>query len=604
VPSEAAGTALPPAGADGWAVLGGKVTGSDAPSYADRDALTAAIDAGGPVPSAVIAVCPRDGESAAENVLGAAAPLAALLDAWPGDPRLDGARLVLLTRGAGPGGTDFAAAAAWGLGRVAQTRCPGHFVLVDVEDADDDAFGAVRHAVGTGEPQMAVRAGRPLVPRLSRTAPGGAPPTAPAHRGTALLTAGSGPGAAAVAGHLIRSRGVRRLLVAAPQAVDLEYLSAPGTEVTTAVIDPGDSAAVTGLIGGIDPAHPLTAVVHSAAAQPGREGWAAALALHRATRALPLDTFVVLSSAAALLGAEEDAERAAANALCDALAADRRAAGLPALSLAWGPRADEDGPDGAGVTALSADQAMTLFDAALQHGGHQLVATAPDPRAVHGAAALPAPLRGIAGAGAAPSRPSAAGRPSEDWSRRLAVLPPDERRTAALDLVLTHAATVLGRSDPGRIPVERGFLDIGFDSLTALELRNRLAGAAGIQLPATVVFDHPNATALAAFLCAELAPRGPDTVASALGELDALEGALLPLARDREAARALTQRLKATLTRLDRLHGGGPTDGAEPADELTERIGNATADEIFEFIDRELGRGSGGPEQPMEAAVD
>ncbi|MFJ2264618.1 acyltransferase domain-containing protein [Streptomyces sp. NPDC087844] len=604
-PSEAAGTALPPAGADGWAVLGGTVTGSDTPAYTDRDALTAAIDAGGPVPSVVIAVCPPDGERAAENVLGTVAPLTALLDAWPGDPRLDGARLVLLTRGAGPGGTSFAAAAAWGLGRVAQTRHPGHFVLVDVEDSDDDAFRAVRHALGTGEPQVAVRAGRPMVPRLSRTAPEGAPPMAPAHRGTVLLTAGSGPGAAELARHLIRSRGVRRLLVAAPHAADLERVSAPGTEVTTAVIDPGDPAALTRLIGGIDPAHPLTAVVHPAAAWPGRESWTTALALHRATSAMPLDAFVVLSSAAALLGGEEDAERAVAHALCDALAADRRAAGLSALSLAWGPRADEDGPDGTGVTALSADQALALFDAALQHRGHQLVATAPDPRAVQGAA-LPAPLRGIAGAGAgaARSRPSAAGRPSEDWGRRLAALSPEERRTAALDLVLTHAATVLGRSDPGRIPVERGFLDIGFDSLTALELRNRLAGAAGIQLPATVVFDHPNATALAAFLCAELAPRGPDTVASALGDLDALEGALLRLARDREAARALTQRLKATLTRLNRLPGGGPADGAEPADELTERIGNATADEIFELIDRDLGRRSGGPDQPLEAAVD
>ncbi|MEU7550342.1 beta-ketoacyl synthase N-terminal-like domain-containing protein [Streptomyces sparsogenes] len=627
VPGEAAGSAPPTPGPDGWAVLGDDVTGLGAAAHPDLAALVAAVEAGRAVPSAVITGPYPRGDAAAEEAAAAVAPLRELVDAWAAEPRLSGARLVVLTRGAGPGGSDLAAAAAWGVVRAAQAAHPGRFVLVDAEAPGADVAEAVRRAVGTGEPQVAVRAGRPLVPRLSRVAAAGAgaADAAAGRAGTVLLTAGGGPAAAAVAGRLTRAWGVRRLVVAgaapalAAVADTVAEAAGPGAEVRTAVVDLDDQGAVTGLVAGVDPAHPVTAVVHTASAGAGTAGWAATLALHRATRDLPLGAFVVFSSAAATLGTE-DTDLAVGHALADALAAARRVAGLPALSLAWGPWGPDDAPAGPGVAPLGAGPAMELFDAAVRCEGHHLLAFGLDTRgALAGRAELPAPLRRLAGPAAPAGRRPAAGRPTRNWAERIAALDPHDRQEAALELVLTHAAAVLGRTDPGRVPTERGFLELGFDSLTALELRNRLADAAGVQLPATVVFDHPNAADLAGYLCTALVPPargGARTLSEALAELDALEGAMLPLARDPAAAARLRGRLESAVGRLAGAGGRAPdgTGAAQVADgrdapgadliaRAAERIETATAGEIFEFIDQVLGR-KGGPRQLMEADID
>ena len=171
-----------------------------------------------------------------------------------------------------------------------------------------------------------------------------------------------------------------------------------------------------------------------------------------------------------------------------------------------------------------------------------------------------------------------------------------------LTLVLTHAAAALGHSDPGRIPPERGFLDLGFDSLTAIELRNRLTAVTGLRLATTLIFDRPNPAALAAHLHTELAPEDVDPLSPVLGELERLEGTVLGAARDGAVRDALRERLRSTLTKLDALHGD-PAEGAAGGAAVADRIRHADTDEIFQFIDQDLGRGASGGEH-MGAHVD
>ncbi|MBC3989873.1 KR domain-containing protein, partial [Streptomyces sp. AC563] len=334
----------------------------------------------------------------------------------------------------------------------------------------------------------------------------------------------------------------------------------------------------------------------------------AAAVLHAATEGLDLGLFALFSSTAATLGSSGQANYAAANSFCDALAAHRQALGLPGVSIAWGLWGDASGMTGhldeaalermarSGIHPMSAERGLGLLDAAVRHGAPHLVAMDLDVRALAGqpALTLPAPLRGLTASGPA-RRTAAAGQPLTDWAGHLAALPADEQHRVLLNLVLTHAAAALGHADPGRLHVERGFLEVGFDSLTAIELRNRLGSVTGLRLPTTLIFDHPNPVALAAHLHAELAPPAADPLPPLLGELERMEGALLALAQDAAAREALHERLRTTLTRLETL-GGGSAEPTEPAAEaaVSGKIQEATADEIFQFIDQDLGRSDNG----------
>jgi polyketide synthase 12 len=183
-------------------------------------------------------------------------------------------------------------------------------------------------------------------------------------------------------------------------------------------------------------------------------------------------------------------------------------------------------------------------------------------------------------------RPRAAAGSTTSWADGLRELPGDERHRTLLDLVRTHAAAVLGHADASQIEALRGFSDLGFDSITAVELRDRLAAGTGLELPASIVFDHPNPTALAGHLDAELVPKAADDLTSVLGRLDRLEGALLALAADESARTKLKRRVQTTYAKLDDLSS---TDDAV-ATTVADKIEVATTSEIFEFIDRELGR--------------
>ncbi|MGW5172703.1 type I polyketide synthase, partial [Streptomyces nodosus] len=286
------------------------------------------------------------------------------------------------------------------------------------------------------------------------------------------------------------------------------------------------------LVAEIPAEHPLAAVVHTAGVlddgvlgsltgerlaavlRPKVDG---AWNLHEATRHLDLDAFVVFSSVAGVFGGAGQANYAAGNAFLDALTAHRHTLGLPGTSLAWGPW-----QQGAGMTAglderdirraaesgmplITVEQGLALFDAALTTDEAALVTSRLDLAAFRGRPEIPALLRGLI---RTPVRRAAATGAADGADaglvQRLAGLDREQRHEVLLDLVRTSAALVLGHAAGSDIDADRAFRDLGFDSLTAVELRNRLRTATGLRLSATMVFDHPTLSALADHLLTEL----------------------------------------------------------------------------------------------------
>jgi polyketide synthase 12 len=440
--------------------------------------------------------------------------------------------------------------------------------------------------------------------------------------GTVLITGGTGTLGGLVAEHLARTWRVRHLLLVSrsgPEAEGADELAGRlaelGAEARTVAADVTDARAVEELLAGIDPAHPLTGVVHAAGVlddavitAQSPEGlarvWAAkataAATLHEATAGLRLGMFVIFSSAAATMGSPGQANYAAANAFCDALAAHRRAAGLPGTSMAWGLWAASSGMTGrlaeadlarmsrSGIAALPSEQALELFDAAYRRGDPHLVAVNLDAGrvAAQPAHALPAALRTLTRGAAGRTRRTAAagGVRTDDWAARLAGRSAEEQRDLLLDLVRGHAATVLGHADPGDVHADTAFKDLGFDSLTAVELRNRLAAATGLRLPAALVFDYPAAGVLAAYLLDRLAPEaGPGGVDPVLNELARLETTLTSLDLEDGESGAVTARLESLLAKWKAKRS---SNGAASA---AERLHAASEDQLLDFIDNELG---------------
>ncbi|WP_460675396.1 SDR family NAD(P)-dependent oxidoreductase [Lentzea nigeriaca] len=478
-------------------------------------------------------------------------------------------RLVFVTSGATADEPDVAAAAAWGLVRSAQAEHPERFVLLDLEQPGDPL-----PALPADEDQLSVRSGRIWVPRLAPVPAEAAEPWTV--EGSVLITGGTGTLGRLVAGHLARN-GARRLVLvsrrgyAAPGAADVvSGLTELGAEVTVVACDVADRARLAEVLAAVPD---LAAVVHTAGALDDgvvealtpdridsvlRAKVDAALHLDELTRERELSAFVLFSSAAGTFGTPGQGNYAAANACLDALARRRRAAGLPAQSLAWGLWADTSELTGTlgrtgqdrlrrtGSRAFTAEDGLAAFDLALAVGEPVLVPVQLDPAALRPRAdqVVPPLLRGLV---RTPVRRGAAGGDAS-LRRQLAGLTPDERDRVLLTLVRAQAAAVLGHAGPGVIEPGRGFLDLGFDSLTAVELRNRLQTATGLRLPATLVFDHPTANALAAFLAQRFGTEDGPAFAPALAELGRLETLLSPFAGDGAARAAITLRLKDLLS--------------------------------------------------------
>ncbi|WP_203794611.1 alpha/beta fold hydrolase [Actinoplanes derwentensis] len=464
------------------------------------------------------------------------AALLEILQSWLVAPSWAGSRLVVRTDGAvGERVTDADGAALWGLVRSAQAEYPDRLHLIDGPENVTSAL-----------PQALIRDGMALVPLLTRLRP--ASVRGDLGDGTVVVTGASGTLGGLLVRHLAREYGVRDLLLLSRSGRSVDV---PEVVVRSLSCDVGDAEAVAGALRG----ERITAVVHAAGVlddalladlTPERLSRVfgakvdAARALADATRDQPLSAFVLYSSAAGTLGNPGQANYAAANAFLDAYAVALRADGVPATSLAWGLW--EDGMAGSlgeagrrrmrqgGILALTAAQGLAAFDAALASGEPVVVPVALDPAGLHAAAsagALPAVLTGLVPAedGLVPAEDGlvpaekADGAPDRRalaaFQRRLATLPPDALRAALTELVARQTAVVLGHTGTGDVDPDRPFLEAGFDSLTSVELRNRLAGATGLKLPTTLLFDHPSPDAVVRHLTDRLARPGQTGPAAA-----------------------------------------------------------------------------------------
>jgi NAD(P)-dependent dehydrogenase (short-subunit alcohol dehydrogenase family)/acyl carrier protein len=439
---------------------------------------------------------------------------------------------------------------------------------------------------------------------------------------TVLITGGTGALGARVARRLAE-RGARHLVLVGRRGPDADgaeelraQLAATGAEVTLVACDSADPDALAALLA----KHPVDAVVHAAGVLDDglldsltperleavlRPKLAAARNLDRLTRDRDLSAFVLFSSVAGTIGSAGQGNYAAANAYLDALAARRRAEGLPATSVAWGPWAGggmaAGGPDaearlrGAGVVPLDADAALAALDRAVNRTDAAVtVADLVWDRFVPGFTAVrTAPLLAELPE-AQPLLKQAAAR-DEDTAggglrTRLAGIGEAEQDRLVVQLVRSHVATVLGHGSAEAIDADRAFTELGFDSLMAVELRNRLGVAAGLQLPATLLFDQPTPRVLARHL-RSLTVADNDT-APALDALDRLEAALAALTEDDTQRGRIASRLLALASRWNGGQDATPaestSDGAAETD-LKDRIDSAGAEDLFALIDNDFG---------------
>ncbi|MEW9518248.1 SDR family NAD(P)-dependent oxidoreductase [Streptomyces tubercidicus] len=609
-----------------WAVLGADGAGLTAAfdgtgeTYADLAALTAAVEAGTPVPEVVLMAAPRRDQ---DGFLPAAVhdtvrDSLALIQSWLADDRFATSRLVLVTSGAMAAEvtdpvTDLPHASSWGLFRSAQSEHPGRFVLVDLDEQGSSA-AALPEVIGSGEPQAVVRSGSPRAVRLARVhLTAEAPDFDP--QGTVLITGGTGMIGTLLARHLVTEHGIRHLVLtsrrgaAGPGATELrDELAGLGAEVTLAACDAADRSALAELLAAIPQAHPLTAVVHAAGVVDDsvvtsltpehldtvlRPKVDAAWNLHELTKDLGLSAFILFSSAAAHFGNAGQGNYAAANAFLDALAQHRRAQGLPAVSMAWSvwaerveaaDQSEEIRAERISAGAMTAELGMVLFDHARRAGEPVLV---PIPLDIPAIRALPKDRIPILLHGLMPGdvrRSAGSEGPGEKgWADRLIALPADKQRETVLALVRTHVASVLAYESADQVEDHRPFKDLGFDSLTAVKLRNQLAAVGGLTLPATLVFDHPTPVALAEFLRAQLVPAEADPSAVLLAELDKIAAGLPEIAPDAAGRDKITARLRSILWQWDE---SGSGESPENSDEDLDTV---TDDELFDALDNELG---------------
>ncbi|ONK15525.1 Erythronolide synthase, modules 1 and 2 [Streptomyces sp. MP131-18] len=554
--------AQPPALAGTWLLLtpSGAVENDAMAAVADglkgagADVVVAAAGEAGPPGSQVAGVVSLLALADAGDPLPATAALpGALARAGIAAP------LWVLTRQAVTTGTADAPpdpwqARLWGLGRVAALEHPERWGgLVDLPGQADQAAVARLAAVLAGaagqEDQLAVHATGLAVRRLTRAPAAAAAGTWHPGEGTVLVTGGTGALGAHVARWLAR-RGAAHLLLlsrrgdGAPGAAVLaEELRGLGAGVTVAACDAGDRDALARTLADVPEDRPLTAVFHTAGvlddgalddltperfAAVARPKSDAALHLHELTAGLDLSAFVLFSSFAGAVGNVGQANYAAANAFLDALAERRRAEGLPATSLAWGAWAEAGLATGEvgerlrqrGVAPMDPQRAVAAMHTALD-GDETAVGVA----AIEWGTFAQA-LRAVRPAPLLDELPEAApaaddGAPGQGLAERLAGHDAEERQEIVSGLVRGHVAAVLRHAAPDSVDGGRAFRDLGFDSLTAVDLRNRLGAATGLRLPTTLAFDHPTIDDLTAHLLAELAPAdtGPAEGAAELRRL-------------------------------------------------------------------------------------
>ncbi|GLY22710.1 type I polyketide synthase [Micromonospora sp. NBRC 101691] len=512
-------------------------------------------------------------------------------------------------------------ALVWGFGRVAALEHPERWGgLVDLPEAVEGRYADLLVAALTTageEDQIAVRPSGLLGRRLTRVPLGDSQPANPWEpSGTALVTGGTG----ALGGHAARwlaRSGVENIIIAsrrgmaAPGAQQLvDDITALGARATVVACDASDREALAELIDGIPDEQPLTTVVHACAVLDDalindiridqiervlKAKVDVAYHLHELTLGLDLSAFVMFSSFAGTVASSGVGNYAPSNAFLDALAQHRRALGMPATSIAWGAWAGggmADGPFGEllhrhGVPEMPPEAAITALHQAVDHGEPALTIAdiAWDRFAVAFTATRPGPLisdlpdvrrlkatEHVAAGVEVPDGP-------DSLRDRLAGLPAADRMAVLLGLVRGQVAAVLNYASAESVDEHRAFRELGFDSVTAVELRNRLGTATGVALPVTLVFDYPTPTTLAEYLFAEVAQEDVVTPTVLLDDLDRIADSLDVVAGDEAARIRATVRLQAMLSRLGQGGGG----------DIGRHLDDATDDELFAMVDKDLG---------------
>ena len=438
--------------------------------------------------------------------------------------------------------------------------------------------------------------------------------------GTVLITGGTGMAGSASARHVVSRHGVRHLVLLsrrgpdAPGAQELAAeLTAAGAQVQMVACDAADREALAKVIADIPVQHPLSAVIHAAGAlddavvtslTPERMDVAlrakadAAWNLHELTRDLDVSAFVMFSSIAGLAGAAGQANYAAANSFLDGLAAHRHAHGLPAVSLGWGLWDQASAMTGGletvdfarlardGIVAMSSEEALQLLDTALIVAEPFMLPARIDLvalRAKFDGGTLPSMFFDLINA---PTRRQvddslAAAKSKSALLQRLQGLPEDEQYAVLLDLVRGHIATVLGNTTPEAIHPDRAFQELGFDSLTAVEMRNRLKAATGLALSPTLIFDYPNSAALAGYFHRELVgSTEQDTQRAAPGEAELQRVvASIPVKRLRQAG--VLDLLLALANEADGSGHGVHQAGSRPQQTAEQDIADMDLDDLL-----------------------
>ncbi|WUN29309.1 SDR family NAD(P)-dependent oxidoreductase (plasmid) [Streptomyces sp. NBC_00316] len=543
-------------------------------------------------------------ESESRGVAASAVLVQALGDAEVGCP-LWSVTSGAVSAGVGDEVSHPVRAGVWGLGRVVALEEPGRWGgLVDVPERP--VGGAVARlmevlAGGFGdEDEVAVRGGAVLGRRLGPARSGGGEwlPS-----GTVLVTGGTGVLGARVARWVVE-RGAERVVLVSRRGMEAEGAEqlVAGLRSLGAVVDVvACDVAVREEVEALFARFEVSAVVHTAGvlddgvvdgltADRLAGVWGAkaggAWNLHHASLGRELDAFVLFSSAAGVWGGAGQGAYAAANAALDGLVEFRRSQGLVGASIGWGPWAEGGMADDAtvlarmgrgGIRPLDPDTALDTLGSA---EGCFAVADMDWERFVTSVTALRANRLWDEVAPRVADRPAAG---AGGLRERLAGVSGVARRSMVMDVVRGQVAAVLGFADSASVEVSKAFRDLGFDSLTAVELRNALTAETGLKLPSTLAFDHPTTLALADFLLGELAEESADEVRDVAAELDRIETALLALPAPEYARLRIASRLQQLMKRLD----GAPSDAS--AVDISAKIEAATSDDIFALIDHEIG---------------
>nr|WP_268744373.1 SDR family NAD(P)-dependent oxidoreductase [Rhodococcus ruber] len=513
-------------------------------------------------------------------------------------------RLAVVTRDAE---SDPEHGAVWGLVRSAQSEHPDRFVLVDLPAGEMDPGCELATAAMTcGHPQVAVRDGGIFTPRLTEVQANEQPVAS--FDGSVLITGGTGVLGALTARHLVSAYGVRSLTLVsrrgaeAPGAAELRAeLESAGAQVDIRAVDVAHRDDLARVLSSISN---LRAVIHTAGVLDDgtlsaltaerfeavmRPKLTAARNLHELTLGTDLAHFVLFSSIAGTFGAVGQAAYAAANAALDSLARLRSDLGLPALSIAWGLWDEASGMTGHlserdlqrnarnGVLGMSNSDGLALFDAGVRSGRPAVQAARLDLDRLRTPVVTTTRRRSAANQEA----------PESSLAELLVRAPKPDRDRIALDAVRGAIAAVVGIGDGAQVAPQQAFKEMGFDSLMAVELRNRLSALTDTRLPATLVFDHPSPESVANHLVELLAidtEMQSDTEVSVLSELDRIETMLMDsVPGDSPTRQAVTDRLRDLVTRWTRtISDGAMTD-------VRHALDDASLAEVFDFIDQQFG---------------